>query len=143
MNALYTRGFGMFAPRYACEMLKKIAGENGGATELARIEKGFLAEMRRLTNVFTLTDDKGWQMLPLHEAQAAYLIDEEEAAEIDNAVVFFTCASRSHLKSQMDEVRGALSLWNARTDWLGCTEFANSLRTLTVDASTGETASPS
>lgn len=148
MSALYTRGFGPFAPRYACEMLRKIAKENGGARpdeqqqELLRVEQGFLAEMRRLTNVFAL-GEKGWEMVPLDDARRSGLIDEDEANEVDNAVVFFTVASRSHLKSQMGEVSGALSLWGARTELLDCMEFRRSLMTSTAAANSGEGAKPS
>jgi hypothetical protein len=148
MNALYSRGFGMFAPRYACMMLLKIAKENGGtdpkrqAEEVQRVEQGFLAELHQRTNVFAL-GEKGWELRAFDEAKSSGLIDDDEAAEIDNAVVFFTLASRSHLKSQMEEVRGALSLWKARTELLDCTAFRKSLPTSTVGASTGETATPS
>jgi prophage DNA circulation protein len=145
MNALYSRGFGQFSPRFACEMLKKIAAENGGASaagqaaELARVEKGFLAEIRRMTNVFAL-GDKGWAMVPLDDARKSGVIDEDEADEVDNAIVYFTCASRSHLKSQLEELRGALSLWSARIESLSCMEFKRSLQTSIEDVNTGVTA---
>lgn len=146
MNALYTGGFGYFAPRFACNMLRKIA-EDGVAQgkqpqEWARVERGFVSEIRQRTNVLALSD-KGWELRAFDEAKTSGLIDESEADEIDNATVFFTLASRSHLKSQMEEVRGALSLWNARTELSSCTEFMKSLPTSTADASTGETATPS
>lgn len=148
MNALYTRGFGMFAPRYACDMLKEIAKESAGsneqkqAEELARVERGFLAEIRQRTNVF-VPGDKGWEMRAFEEAKLSGIIDTDEADEVESACVFFTCALRAHIKSQLEEVRGALSLWNAQTTLLSCTEYKKSLPTSTVGASTGATATPS
>jgi hypothetical protein len=128
-------------------MLMEIAKEDGGdnavaqAANVARVERGFIAEIRRLTNVFLL-GEKGWEMVPLEDAKKSGMIDADEASEVDNAIVFFTCASRSHLKSQMAEVRGALAMWNARTESLSCTEFRNSLQTSTEAANTTKTATP-
>lgn len=145
MNALYSRGFGFFAPRYAAPMLREMAQASAGtdsqlrAQALDRLEKGFIAELRRLTNVLVL-GAKGWEMVPLEDARSMDLIDEEEFDEVETAVIFFTCASRSHLKSEQDKVHGALSMWNARAESLDCTAFRNFLATSSVTASTGEKA---
>lgn len=144
MNALYTKGVGLFAPRYACEMLHEVAKENAGpdpqrqAQEVDRAER-FVAEIRRMTNVFLL-GKSGWEMRPLDDAKSASLIDADEAEEIDGALVFFTCGSRSHRKADQEQVNGALSLWGARIESLSCTDFRSSLPTSKEIANSGATA---
>lgn len=147
MAALYSRGFGMFAPRYALEMLLQLAKEDGGIDEqkqmqsVKRVEMGLLNEMKRLTNIFALGEN-GWELRAMDEATKNGLIDSEEAYEVLNAVVFFTFASRSHLKSQVKEWSGALNVWNAQMTYSGCTEYKNFLVTSTKVESTGETEKP-
>src|SRR5882724_8467841 len=136
LNALYARDFGLYAQRFASKMLLKVARESGSKdpqrqeAEVTRAERGFLAEIRRLTNVFALTD-KGWKLIPFEDASHDGTLDEAEIDEVDNGIVFFTCASRIWLKSQADELTGALSVLNARTDSLECTAFRSFLATLT------------
>lgn len=135
MNSLMTGGFGFFAPQYAARVLRKAAKD---AKDEARVEQGLLAEIRRLTNVFTLIEGKGWSLVPLDEARSTGLISREEFEEIENALVFFTFASRSYPRSMQSVVSEALDLCNARTEWLDCMAFKNSLPTSIRDENTGE-----
>lgn len=156
MNALVTRGYGYFAPRYAASVLREVAAEQAelsagpdprnqdAAKERAKARvEGFFTEIRRKTHVLALGDD-GWAMLPLADAMKADAIDDEELVQIENALVFFTFGLRSWVKAQRQEVSGGLSLFNARIVSLSCTDFMNSLRTLTTADSSGasEDASP-
>lgn len=148
LNALYARDFGLYAQRFAKRMLLQVAREAGKKDpqkqeqEVTRAEQGFLAEIRRLTNVFALTD-KGWKLVPFEDACREGLLDEAEADEVDNGIVFFTCASRIWLKSQRDELDGALSVLNARIDFLECTDFRNFLQMSIAAENSGETENPS
>lgn len=138
MNALYTEGIGLFAPRYAALMLREVAEKHDIWNGPEGVERGFVAELRRLTNVLVI-GLKGWEMLPLHDALNMGSIDQDESDEIEGAIVFFTCGSHSHLKAQADQVSGALSLWNAQIESLNCTDFLSSLPISITTASTGVT----
>lgn len=135
MNSLMTGGFGFFAPQYAARVLRKHAKE---LKEEARVEQGLIAEIRRLTNVFTLVDKKGWALIPLDEALTTALISRDEFDEVENALVFFTCASRSYPRSMQSVVSEALDLCNARTESLDCMEFRNFLTISIKEENTGE-----
>jgi hypothetical protein len=144
LNALYTRDFGLYAQRYAKRMLLTVARESG-KTDLKRqeqavqlVEKGFLAEIRRLTNVFALAD-KGWKLIPFDDAIHDGILTEAEIDEVDNAIVFFTCAQRTWLQSQDEELMGALDALHARTVSLECTDFKTSLMTLIAAENSGAT----
>lgn len=149
MNALVTRGYGYFAPRYAASVLREIATEQAelsagpdrrnqeAAKDRAKVRvDGFFAEIRRKTHILALDED-GWGMLPLADAMKADAIDDEELVQIENALVFFTFGLRSWVKAQRQEVSGGLSLCNARIVSLSCTDFMSSLRTLTKDDNSG------
>jgi hypothetical protein len=141
VSALYTRKIGMFAARHAANMLRDVIKDNAGkdeglrAAELARVESGFFAEIRRLTQVFA-PGKAGWEMVPFETARRT-LLDEDEVDEIENTLVFFTCASRSHLKSQQEIVTATLNVSNARPESLSCTDFMKSLPTLTPGENSG------
>lgn len=143
VNALYTRGLGVFVARHAADMLRRVAQEYAGADDaakvdaLARVENGFLAELRRLTHVLAQVPTGAWEMRTFEDAKRTGLIDEDEAEEIENAVCFFTCALRAHTKAQHGIVWAALNACGARPESLSCTEFMRSLQTSMPGVSSG------
>lgn len=141
-----TRTMGM-GPRTAALMLRRCAEETGDWDDSEIIEKGkpvvrygvengLMAEIRRLTNiVFPRPNGAGWSTLSLELAQAQDIIDAGDVSEVENAVVFFICASAifkgDRLLSAMSQM---VSFWGARLESSNSTEFAASLRTSTAGA---------
>ena|SRR3974390_2260268 len=125
----YGGASGAFAsgPRIAALELKRAAAEFGGESAKADVEQGLMAEIRRLANAILLTD-KGWETLPLGEVIKRGLLDEDEASEVENALAFFTVASRMHRKQELTGVLGVMSdLWGAQIVSSNCTAYAASL----------------
>jgi hypothetical protein len=139
MNALYSGGLGLFAPRYAYDMLRKISLKHKDWEGPSGIEIGFMAEIRRLTSAIFMGAN-GWDTVPLENALKNDLLDVDEIKEIYGALVFFTFALHSHLKSDQPLWENALDMWNARISLLNSTDFMRSLPTSTAAASTGATA---
>lgn len=142
--AIYNQGLGAVAgPRVAAMMLRKIAQEAGDWEGDAGVERGLMAEIRRLTNV-VMPDGSGWATTPFQEVRDRKLLDEDDIAEVENSLVFFTVASAMHRKEELPTVLGMMSnLWGAQIASSNSTEFAASLPTSTPAANTGETATPS
>lgn len=149
MNAMATRGYGLFAPRYAAAVLREVADEQAlmsagldgqlqdAAKARAKVRvEGFFSEIRRRTHIVCMTEN-GWDKLPLADAKANGTVDDEELSQIENALVFFTFGLRSWVKAQRDGVSGGLSLFNARIESLNCTELIHSLQILTKSANSG------
>lgn len=150
MNAMATRGYGLFAPRYAAAVLREVADEQAlmmSANLDARLQdaakarakvrvEGFFSEIRRRTHIVCLTEN-GWDKLPLADARSNDTVDDEELSQIENALVFFTFGLRSWVKAQRDGVSGGLSLFNARIESLSCTELIHSLKTSTMSENSG------
>lgn len=135
-SAIYTEIGGISAgPRIAALELKRAAAELG--FQEADIQHGLIAEIQRLTSIIVLTD-KGWETLPYHEAMNKKMLDEDEASEVENALAFFTVASRMHRKQDVANVLGVMeNLWGAQIVYLNSTEFAASLQTLTTVDNSG------
>jgi len=138
--AIYGEGLQLIAgPRVAYLMLKKIAEDRGEWDGADGVHNGLIAEIRRLTNVVVSTD-RGWRPIPYHIAVEHGQLDEQDVAEVEGMLCFFTCASAMHLRSQLTAIlAGMTSLWGAQTTSLTCTEYAASLTTSTVTASSGAT----
>jgi hypothetical protein len=127
------------AARVAAMMLEQVAKEMHVWEGPAGVERGLMAEMRRLTNVLVPTGS-GWDMLPLHDAVAKDFLDEDDVSEVENCLVFFTVMYSMHKKVEREPIlNSVLPLWDAQTTSLSCTEFVNSLPTSTAAANTGET----
>lgn len=143
-TAIYTQGLGITAgPRVAAMLLKRLAVEAGEWDGPEGVEAGLMAEIRRLTNVVA-PGSNGWQTIPYQEAVDQKHLDEGDASEVENALVFFTVASSMHRKAELTGIlEGISKLWGAQTDSLNSTEFANSLQTLTATDNSGATATPS
>jgi hypothetical protein len=131
---IYGGGLGVIAgPRVAALLVKKFAAEMGGQYE-KEVTDGLIPEIHRLTNVIVA----GVGMVPYQQALDQKRVSDDDAAEVENALVFFTVAS--HMHKQQDRtgiLQGAASLWGAQTTLSNCTEYAASLRTSTPPASIG------
>jgi hypothetical protein len=138
---------GNAAPRIAALALKDVATELGQwedrrdptTKEITRpgVERGLLAEIRRLTSVVVLGDAGGWQTLPYDVATQQGKIDPETAAEVESFLVFFTVASWMNQKSDLPVLYETIGLWRARAVSLTSTEFASSLPTSIETANSG------
>jgi hypothetical protein len=144
-SAIYNQGLGVIGgPRVAALLLRKVAEDAGEWDGPAGVEYGLMAEVRRLTNVVALDPTIGWTTLPYQDALDGGIVDPEDAAEVENAIVFFTVASAMHRRSEMGSIfDGLSSLWGAQTSSLNCMAFAASLPTSTETANTGARETPS
>lgn len=133
--SIYGQGLGSIAaPKVSGLILKQIATEMG---EWEDVKVGLLAEIKRLCNVLVLTP-AGWETVPLEEAIARNMFDEDDVADVDGVLIFFIVSSAMHRK---DALRVSLDiasrLWNAQVTSSNCTEFATSLPTSTGTDSSG------
>lgn len=140
-SAIYSEGLGVISgPRIADKLLRKISTDMGIWEGPGGVQAGLVAEIRRLTNVF-VPGKRGWEMVPFDDAKAAHTIEPDDAVEIEAALTFFTLVSAMHRKSDLPGILGgALRLWGSRTESLSCTEFMNSLPTLTESGNSGKAA---
>ena len=137
-TAVYTHGLGpVTGPRVAALLLKEEAKK---MDVWERTQQSLLAEIYRLTNVIAPTDS-GWDTMPYDVAKKRGVLDEDSAAEVENCIVYFICASSIHLRAEMAvALEGLSTLWSARTTSSNVTEYMRSLPTLTPVESTGEIA---
>jgi hypothetical protein len=138
-NVIYTGGLGMTSgPRVAAMILKDTAKALGVWDGPEGAERGLMQEIRRLTNVIVLTE-KGWEPVPFHEAITKGSLDERDASEVENAIVFFTVSW--HMNRWEDRKKGtedkptmlesAMKIWGGHLESLSFTEFCASLPTST------------
>ncbi len=131
--AIHGEGLGRTAgPRVAALLLNDIArqavGERGDA---AAYKAPLMNEIHRLSNVL-LPGERGWETMPYEDAVRHHKLDDDDLAEVENAIVFFTAYSAMHRKRVLAEVLpGAVKLWGADVSSLNATEFAASLQTST------------
>lgn len=135
-TAVYTNGLGpVTGPRVAALLLKQEAEILG---IWPRTQQSLMAEIYRLTNVIAPTE-KGWEQMPFDVARKRGILDDDDVSEVENCIVYFTCASSIHLKAEMQVATEGLStLWGAQTTSSNVTEYMNSLRTSTQAETTGE-----
>lgn len=96
------------------------------------VEKGLMAEIRRLSNVITPAEGGGWAVSPLQEALDKNFLNHEEVGEALNQITFFIVCSRTAPPGDREPlIKGAATMSNALTTLLDCTEYANSLKTST------------
>jgi hypothetical protein len=136
-TAVYTNGLGpVTGPRVAALLLKQ---EAIALNVWERTQQSLMAEIHRLTSVI-IPGDSGWEPMPFDIARKRGVIDDETAAEVENSLVYFTCASSIHLKTEFSvAMEGLSTLWGAQTTLLSATEFTNSLLISTPEETTGET----
>ena len=92
------------------------------------VARGLMPEIRRLTNALILSKERGgWEPIPYESVVREKMIGEEEIAGVDNALVFFTCASLVPPPIQRESMMAPLGFLAARTTLSGLMEFAGSL----------------
>lgn len=128
-------GIGRTGPLVAhltlCDEAKR-AGEWDGE---AGVKNGLVGEIRRLTNV-VLPGPRGWQTVPYDEAVKRGALSADDAAEVDNAIAFFTLASHVPAKRDRPGFQMSSKLWGAHTTSSDCTAFAAGLPIPIAAAST-------
>ncbi|VWD20846.1 hypothetical protein [Burkholderia contaminans] len=98
-----------------------------GKTVLDEATPALMAEIRRLTMVL-VPGPGGWDLLPIESAVAAGKIDEEDQAEAESAIVFFTCICALASKSERkDQASRTATLLKGSITSLSPTEFSDSL----------------
>lgn len=134
--AIYNNNLGpVVGPRMAKLMLMREALE---IDELVKVNSVLLPEIERLTTVL-MPNERGWEMVPYAAARKRGMLDEETDSEIENALVFFTCASSVHLQKEVPTVMGGLrQFWGVVMTSLNVMEFKNSLPISTPEETTGE-----
>lgn len=138
--AIYGEGLGPIAgPRVAAMMLKEVSVNAGLWDGPSGVENGLMNEIRRLSNVL-VPGKNGWEMRPLQEALDSGLIDEDDASEVMNALVFFTVVSCMHKRTAREPILdGAGRMWGAEISSLSISDYAASLPTSTETVNSGET----
>ena len=141
ISAMYEEGLAPgICSRVAMMMLKKVAGKTGDTDS---VERALLPEIWRLTNVLMPTE-RGWETVPFQTVINNGMLSEEDIAEVQNFLTFFTAASWVHKKAELETVIYPLLLASGgSTTSLNCTEYVSSLRTSTPEESTGVTVTPS
>jgi hypothetical protein len=137
-TAVYTNGLGpVTGPRVAALLLKDEAKKLG---VWERTQQSLMAEVYRLTNVVA-PGDSGWDNMPFDVARKRGILNPDEAAEVENCLVYFTCASSVHLRAELTvALEGLSTLWGAQTTSSNCTEFTRSLPISTQEENSGENA---
>ena len=131
-SAIYTEGLSVITgPRLAANVLRQLIKDSGSLDGL-----NLLSEMWRLTNIIV----PGSGIFPLEQALRMKLLNEDEIAEVEGAITFFTLNSAIHRKSTLAPIlQNMCRLWGTLTTSCDATEYAASLQTSTKDESTGET----
>jgi hypothetical protein len=135
-TAIYTNGLGpVTGPRVAALLLRDEAKKLGS---WERTQQSLMAEIYRLTNVVA-PGENGWESMPFDIAKKRGILDDDAAAEAENCIVYFICASSIHLRAEMAvAMEGLSALWSARTTSSNVTEYMRSLPTSTLEENTGE-----
>jgi hypothetical protein len=134
-TAIYANQLDWMGPRLAKLMLLREA-EAIGETE--SVNRELLPEIERLTNVL-LPGERSWDMMPLAAVRNRSMIEEEVIIEIENALVFFTCASALHPQKELEVmVAGLRRFWGAVTTSSNVTEYRSSLPISIPAETTGE-----
>jgi hypothetical protein len=135
-TAVYTNGLGpVTGPRVAALLLKQEAQTLG---VWDRTQQSLLAEIYRLTNIIA-PGPSGWETMPFDVAKKRGILDDAAAAEVENCIVYFICASSIHLKAELTvAMEGLSTLWGAQTTLSNVTEYIRSLPTSTQEETTGE-----
>ncbi len=133
---VYTNGLGpVTGPRVAALLLRDEAKKLG---VWEHTQQSLIAEIYRLTNVIAPSDN-GWETMPFDVAKKRGILDNDVAAEVENCLVYFTCASSVHLRVELTvALEGLSTLWGAQTTSLNVTEYQRSLPIWTPEETIGE-----
>jgi hypothetical protein len=140
--AMMERGVGWMAlngQKVAALMLRDVAKANNAWEGQKGVEAGLLAEIRRLANVMTLGPN-GWQLTPLQVVLDQGQFEEEDAAEVESACVFFTVLSSAMSKKGR---KAAFGMFDGRLTSSTASEYRSSLPISRPDEPTGEKATRS
>jgi len=137
--AAFYQNYGGLGPYAGPRVAKLLLMEQAEALdETDKIKQTLIPEIERLTNVF-IPGERGWESIPYQVARNRNLIDEQTAAEVENALVYFTCATWMNLQMEMQVAfHGLIQGWRAVSTSSNATEYMNSLPTLTPAETTGE-----
>lgn len=137
---VFGEGLGLVAgPRVATLLLRQIAENLDMWKGPEGVEKGLMAEIRRLTNAVVLTPN-GWDVMPIEDAYNAGLISEESFKEAESQVAFFTFVSAVHRRKGLaDLLKEMCGLWAQQTSYSNVTEYKDSLPTSTQAETTDTT----
>jgi hypothetical protein len=127
------------APQLAYAALKSISKKSGTWDGADGVKFGLVNEIVRLTNIVG-AGGHGWQSTPLAGSVEIGILTEEEEAEVLSSLIFFTAISKvapKDLRVTLLEMMSQLRNWEIIS--LGCTEYVNSLVTLTSSENIGET----
>jgi hypothetical protein len=137
-DAMMREGLMLSGPRLAALRLRDVAREMGNASAAP-----LLAEIRRLTNL-VVPGPSGYEAIPYDAAVREGRVGEDDAAEVDAALTFFTLVSRAGRTAAFDLATSAIGIhFPVQTTSCTCTEYAASLKTSTAPESSGATASTS
>jgi hypothetical protein len=139
-TSIFNNGLGASAPKLAAMIIKQEAKFLGEEMQ----GEALLADIKRSTHVLTPSaNGAGYEPLPYAEAVRQQLIDEEEAADIEGRICFFTLALRVGSERQIAASMASLRLfWDAETTSLTLSDYLNSLTTSTGAAATGPRPTP-
>lgn len=147
VSQMYAKGIGAgTCGRIAMNMMRRVAKEQDAAASVPgmesmavqnEVDQLLLPAIWQRTNVL-MPSDAGWTTLPFQEVIDGKKMDEDDIAEVQNYLVFFTAASWVHMVSEL--LATLYPVWQASGALLvssNCTEFASSLRTSKKDETTG------
>ena len=138
-EALHANGIsGTSAPQIAYLMLRQIAQDMGLWEGPSGVENSLVNEVIRLSNI-VMPGERGWQSVALFDALRTNILDEDEADEVRNAIIFFSVAWWIYPRRQIRKaitMTGHFWRWPAKS--LALMEFIKSLPTSTPAENTGE-----
>lgn len=140
-SMMFGEQLGIYAgPGHAMRILKYVANQRGmwfDANGVLGVERGLVAEIRRLTMVAALKGGK-WEHLPLEIATQQGIINRDDLEGVENAIVFFIAACATLPRVQRAAmVQAAAGLWGAQVTSSPFTEWSNSLKTSTATGNSG------
>jgi hypothetical protein len=141
MADLYGKGLRpVAASRIAYYKLRELI-DNPVDKRYAQAEMTLLAEIWRSTYVLA-PGKAGYDTIPLQEAFSNGIIDDEDIAEVQNLVCFFTLASWVHGRQERKGIYEIMTDSGSEITSLSCTEWKPSSKTLKTDENTGAKATP-
>lgn len=138
--SLVTLGAPLSGPKVPMMELRDFSQASGIWDGPQGVRMGLVEEMRRLTSVIVPRGEGGWEAMMLMDAHRAEIINDEDLAEIEGAVCFFTLAAHvQHRRSHATTFGGLGMLWGAQITSLTSSEYLNSLSTSTGAETTSPT----
>ena len=118
---------GLMGPRTAAVALRDIAKRAG---RLQEVNDNLIPEMHRGANVL-VPQAGGYDIMPWDEALGKKLFTDDDAADVESALTFFTVASAMNQKKAGDLLGMTGQLWGAELSSSTPMGYANSLKTST------------